>query len=101
MKNYNEIVGANIRLLREYREMSQHQLAVKCGHDTSSARSWISKIESGQRSTYTSDVGIIAENLGVEPQALFIEMESPDPRKQLRRLLAYAIGIPEKTKTPL
>lgn len=90
MKDYNVIVGNNIKVLRNYREMSQHDLAVKCGHTTDSARTWISKIESGKRATYTTDIGPIAEALGVLPAVLYVEYNTSDPEQMARRMILYS-----------
>jgi len=88
MKNALEIVGKNIRYLREHKKMSQEELAHRCGHTTENARSWISKIERGKTNAPLDEVAKIAYALDVEPFVLFIEMEKPaDPAE---RLLAYA-----------
>lgn len=90
MKDYNAIVGSNIKALRQYREMSQNDLAMKCGHDSPSARTWISKIESGQRATYTTDIGPIADALGVMPATLFMEQQKMDDQiARVKRMLEY------------
>lgn len=96
MKDYNIIVGGNIRAIRTYKHMSQHTLAVKCGHNTPSARAWISKIESGQRATYTSDIGIIADALGVEPPALFVDYQTTDPDIVYDKMMAYTKALTEQ-----
>ena len=88
MKNYLKIVGANIRKIRELRDMSQQQLAIKCGHTSDSARSWISKIESGERSTHTDDIAIIANALDVPPSMLYVEFNGNNADFE-KRMLAY------------
>lgn len=89
MKDYLKIVGTNIRKIRELRDMSQQQLAIKCGHKSESARSWISKIESGERSTHTDDIGIIATALDVPPSTLYIEFGGNNLCEFEKRMQAY------------
>lgn len=89
MKDYQKIVGINIKALRKYKKMSQEQLARKCGNDSDSARSWISKIESGTRATYTTDIGIISDALDVLPSVLFVDYETRNNDLLIKRLLAY------------
>lgn len=89
MKDYLKIVGTNIRKIRELRGISQQQLAIKCGHTSDSARSWISKIESGERSTHTDDIGMIAIALDVPPSTLYIEFDTYNPDDFRKRLMAY------------
>lgn len=71
MKDYKAIVGKNIKVIRENKKMSQEELANACGHTTDSARSWISKIESGKRNTTTDELANIARILGISPSRLF------------------------------
>lgn len=87
MKEKQKMLGQRIRTIRELKGMSQEDLANKCGHTNENARSWISKIESGQRCPNIDDVFIIAESLGVEPFILFIET-NPTPQ-MLDRMLKY------------
>ena len=71
MTDYKVVVGKNIKVIRESKKMSQEELANACGHTTDSARSWISKIESGKRNTTTEEIANIARILGVAPSRLF------------------------------
>ena len=71
MTDYKVVVGKNIKVIRESKKMSQEELANACGHTTDSARSWISKIESGKRNTTTEEIANIARILDVSPSRLF------------------------------
>ena len=86
MKDYKVIVGENIKRIRQEKNMTQDALANACGHDTNSARSWVSKIESGARNTTTEEIGKIAYALGVEPSILFIDIEKHNYYGMLKRL---------------
>lgn len=89
MKDYQKIVGINIKALRKERDLTQEQLARRCGNISDSARSWISKIESGQRATYTTDIGLIASALDVMPAVLFVDYDTPNDAIRIKRLLKY------------
>ncbi len=62
-----ETMYDRIKRLREEQDMSQDDLAKKCGY---SDRSTISKIEKGERNLPGSKIKIIAEALGVKPSYL-------------------------------
>ncbi len=62
-----ETMYERIKRLREEQDMSQDDLARKCGY---SDRSTISKIEKGERNLPGSKIKIIAEALGVKPSYL-------------------------------
>lgn len=62
-----ETMYDRIKRLREEQDMSQDELAKKCGY---SDRSTISKIEKGERNLPGSKIKIIAEALGVKPSYL-------------------------------
>ena len=68
-----------IKRLREEQNMSQDDLAKKCGY---SDRSTISKIEKGERNLPGSKIQIIANALGVRPSFLMdgdrINLQSPE-----------------------
>lgn len=89
MKDYQKIVGINIKALRKERDLTQEQLARRCGNASDSARSWISKIESGQRATYTTDIGLIASALDVMPAVLFVDYYTQNEAIRIERLLKY------------
>ena len=88
MKDYKVIVGENIKRIRQEKNMTQDALANACGHDSGSARSWVSKIESGVRNTTTEEIGKIAQALGVFPAMLFIDTNSFDDFE--KRIFAYS-----------
>lgn len=87
---YVETVAKNIKTLREGREMSQEKLANLCGHTSNSARSWVSKIEKGERNIVISELYKIAIALDVTPSTLYIEFPdfTPDALR-LKRLLLW------------
>lgn len=89
MYDYVKTVGKNINAIRTGKNMSQEKLANLCGHNTESARSWISKIEKGQRNIGTDELGKIAYALNVTPNTLFIEIECKDTESLYNRLMAY------------
>lgn len=91
MKDYKVIVGENIKRIRQEKNMTQDALANACGHDSGSARSWVSKIESGTRNTTTEEIGKIAQALGVFPEMLFIDENSYDDFE--KRIIAYSKKI--------
>ena len=100
-KEILKTIGSNIRKIREMRGLSQQQLAIKAGHDSASARSWISKIESGARSTYTNELAAIAVALDVPPSFLYIEFENNTTNLE-ERILAYSVLINDmQSKTPI
>ena len=91
-----KIVADNIKALREYKGLSQEKLANLCGHNTASARSWIAKIEAGERNIVIGELINIAEALEVEPATLYldindlhIERENYNISATIERLLKY------------
>ena len=64
-KDFLKILGNNIKKYRDDKGLSQEALANLCGWNTDTARSTISKIESGTNDVPTSKLKIIAEKLGV------------------------------------
>lgn len=94
-------VGRRIKIIREFKNMTQEQLANKCGNVSDHARSWISKIESGQRNPTIDILSDIADGLGVPLVALFIDEEptNTDMDIILRCLALYDVKLP-KTQTP-
>lgn len=89
MTDYVMNMAQNIKTLREHKELSQEKLAHMCGHTTDAARSWISKIEKGQRNIVLSELYNISVALNVEPGTLYIDVETADPRERYERLMAY------------
>ncbi len=57
-------LGLNIKRLREAQDMSQDELAHKCGYDSDNSRSTIQKIESGKNDIPASKLKKIADALG-------------------------------------
>lgn len=71
-KEIEKVVGNNIRLLREGRDMTQEQLAAKLqvsGCDIT--RSAVAKIEVGQRHLYPDEIILIKEILSVSYDDIF------------------------------
>ena len=71
-KEIEKVVGNNIRLLRESRDMTQEQLAAKLqvsGCDIT--RSAVAKIEVGQRHLYPDEIILIKEILSVSYDDIF------------------------------
>ena len=64
-----ERVGLNVRNLRNYRGLSQEQLALAAEVD----RSYISEIELAKNSASIDVLERIADALGVDPKELFNE----------------------------
>lgn len=60
-------VGQNVKYYRKLLNISQGELAKRCGHDTTkdNGRSWVSKIEKGKNDTTVTELKIIAKVLGV------------------------------------
>lgn len=67
MKKINEIIGERLKSIREYRGLSQAQLAKLCGY---SAASRIGNYELGERKISADDALVISEALGVSPAEL-------------------------------
>lgn len=65
--NICEVVGTNIRKLRNKRGLSQEQLS----HETGIDRSYLSEVESGQKSVGVEMLAKLAEGLGVHVTELF------------------------------
>ena len=66
-KNY---IGKNIKTVRELQGLTQEQLAKKLGHDSSSAASYISKVESGKHKPSIGNLLKIAKALKTTAEAL-------------------------------
>lgn len=66
---WSEIVGGNVRRLRERKRLSQEQLA----HDAGINLSTLTKLERGVGNPTLSTIVQIAEQLGVNPGKLFQE----------------------------
>ncbi|MBQ9416744.1 MAG: helix-turn-helix domain-containing protein [Clostridia bacterium] len=80
-----ELIGRKIRRLREERGLSQEQLANMIGYTSASARSTMSKIESGLRDVRVKQAKLLAAALGVSPVELMTIDKQPDdePRNAL------------------
>ena len=73
-KEYEKIVGTNIRTLRERAGLTQEQLSARLqvsGCDIT--RSAVAKIEVGQRHIYVDEIKLLKEILGVEYIDIFCE----------------------------
>ena len=71
-KNIETQIGANIRLIRENKKMTQDELAAKlqvAGCDLT--RSAIAKIEVGQRHLYPDEILLIKEILQTDFEKIF------------------------------
>jgi len=66
--DWRRIVGANIRLLREERSLSQEQLGFDAGIDFG----YLGKIERGQRNPSLLKLAKIAEAMGVDLALFFV-----------------------------
>lgn len=65
-RNYEKLIGKNLRTLREERSLTQEELAARLqtlGCDVT--RSAIAKIEVGQRHLYPDEIKLMAEVLRV------------------------------------
>ena len=93
-----KMLGKRIKLIRLSKGMSQQALANKCGNYSENSRSWISKIESGDRNPNIDDIFTIAEALGVEPSILF--METTPSSDFLNRMLSYMVMFADMQKPP-
>ncbi|MBQ3604153.1 MAG: helix-turn-helix transcriptional regulator [Clostridia bacterium] len=72
-KEYEKLVGMNIRNLREKAELTQEQLSAKLqvrGCDIT--RSALAKIEVGQRHLYPDEIKLLKEILSVEYNDIFM-----------------------------
>lgn len=72
-KEYEKLVGVNIKNLREKAELTQEQLSAKLqvrGCDIT--RSALAKIEVGQRHLYPDEIKLIKEILSVEYNDIFM-----------------------------
>lgn len=68
--------AAYIKDIREQLRMSQEEFANKCGHTSTNARSWTSKLESGKIKLSLNDVETVAAALSVSPVDLVCLTES-------------------------
>lgn len=71
-RDFEKIIGNNIRELREKSGLTQEQLSAKlqvCGCDVT--RSALAKIEVGQRHIYPDEIKYIKEILGVTFDEIF------------------------------
>jgi repressor LexA len=93
-----KMLGYRIKLVRLSKGMSQEELANKCGNHSNNARSWISKIESGNRNPNIDDIYKIADALDVEVSILFMEGEPSDKyyNKLLRYMVLFGVEYPFK-----
>lgn len=74
--SYNIVIGSRIKQLRLKKNMSQEELARKVGYVSSSSRTTINKIESGQRNITSTTLKKFADVLGVDVTYFFdIEIE--------------------------
>lgn len=62
-----KLFGQRLREVRMSKNISQEQLAFKCGLEYSQ----INRIELGKVNTSISHVALLANNLGIEPSELF------------------------------
>ncbi len=69
---WEQIIGANIRRLRQAKGLSQEVLAAESGIDMR----YLGGIERGQENPTVAVVGNIAKALGVTPGSLFTETKS-------------------------
>ena len=100
MKNSvtNQILGANVRKLREERGWTQAELSRRTGIDTKS----ISRYENGQSFPSAELIDKIALAFGVKVSALFEEEERTDDRKvevTAENIGRLSAGILEKHST--
>ena len=82
------VVGNQVRLLREQAELTQEQLAAKCqviGLDIT--RGTLAKIESEKRSVYDHEIPFLALALGVQLPELF-----PTKPESLKRKIRNPAG---------
>lgn len=78
--SYNIVIGSRIKQLRLKNNMSQEELARKVGYVSSSSRTTINKIESGQRSITSTTLKKFADVLGVDVTYFFdVEIEPKHP----------------------
>ena len=77
------IIGQNIKRYRIARNLSQEQLANMCGHTNNNARSWVSKIESGVNDIPATELNLVANALGVQPNELLNSSVSEVPTPTL------------------
>ncbi|ODP36563.1 helix-turn-helix domain-containing protein [Sphingomonas turrisvirgatae] len=61
-----QLLGANVRMHRKLKGLSQEQLALEAGME----RSYVSDMERGTRNPSVRALGRLAEALAVEPDAL-------------------------------
>lgn len=76
MKENVPAYAAYIKDMREHLKMSQEEFANKCGHISTNARSWTSKLESGKIKLSLNDVEKVAAALSVSPVDLICLTES-------------------------
>lgn len=70
-------VGANIRVLRERRHLTQEGLGLLLGCSHEAAQSIGYRLENGKRKIRIEDLYRIAEELGVDPRNLLPEQIAP------------------------
>ncbi len=71
-KDIESVIGANIRLLREHRDITQEKLSdllKQCGCDIT--RSALAKIEVGQRHIYPDEIILFKKLLGASYEEIF------------------------------
>lgn len=73
-KKPKEILGLNLRRLRNETGLSQEELADRAGLH----RTYISSIERGERNVSVENIFLLASALGVEPAELLKSMSGQD-----------------------
>lgn len=86
------ILGQNIKRIRTSLEMSQEELAKKCGHTNSNARSWVSKIEKGVNDPPASELKLIAKALGVTCIELMSEPNETEEKRKACEMFEQCYG---------
>lgn len=82
-----DVIGANIRLIREKRQLSQRQLALNAGVSPS----YIAYIEKGIRTPSLATLSRIARCLGVTPEAFF--QNKPEVKPNRSKLEELVCGL--------
>jgi len=73
-KDIRQLVGQNVRRLREAAGITQAKLSAEMERD----RSYISGLELGQRNPTVLTLWHLAQALGTQPKAFFEESQDPD-----------------------
>ena len=85
-------LGRNIRNRRNELNMSQEELAKRCGHDTAHGRSWVSKIEKGVNDPPASELKLIAKALGVTCVELMGGKDDAEEKRKACELFEQCYG---------